>query len=102
MITLVFLANGPLLCSLDLPYVGCAKLCLLFGRDWLFSRPRPGAQIVQKYKEDVNAGRHQKIEEKIKVQSRESKGIEVLKEGDIKVDNVYSREPTCPIYEAVP
>ena len=31
---------------------------------WLFSRP--GVEIVQKYKEDVRDGRHQKIEEKVK------------------------------------
>ena len=59
-------------------------------RHWLFSRP--GVRIVQKYKEDVRKGRHQKIEEKIKrLGNNHSKGEEVY------VDRKYKDQATGAI-----
>ena len=47
-----------------------------------------------------------KEDEKFEVKTRDLNKAGVLKEGDVRVgklvDNVYSQDPTCPIYEAVP
>ena len=57
---------------------------------WLF--PRRGALIVQKYKEDVRDGRHQKIEEKIRrLGNTHGKG------GEIYVERKYKAQDTGAI-----
>ena len=65
-----------------------ARVWMIFQAIWFWFFSRPGELIVQKYKEDLRDGWHQKIEEKIKrLRNTNSKGKEVYVERKYKAQD---------------